>query len=124
MKAAELAGRLSEVTRLRRHGRAEWTAECPNCRRLTLHFRDGKNGLLIVCQAAVSDVGRHGFMVDGCDAQHIAAALRLTEVDLLGWRDVDENALQRMRESAEKRKRRVRFMNLSGTSPDGSDATT
>src|ERR1700730_6654579 len=83
MKAEEFAAHISQVTRTRRHGRDEWQGECPNCRRLSLRFRDGKNGLVVGCLWAVSDLGRHGVMIDGCDSRTIAAALGWPVLDFL-----------------------------------------
>jgi hypothetical protein len=83
MKAEEFAARISQVTRIRRHGRDEWEGECPNCRRLSLRFTNGKNGLVVGCSWAISDLGRHGMMIDGCDPQTIAAALGWTLLDFL-----------------------------------------
>jgi hypothetical protein len=81
MKAEEFAARISQVTRTRRHD--EWQGECPNCHRLSLRFSDGTNGLLVGCTWAMSDLGRHGVMIDGCDSRTIAAALGWTVLDFL-----------------------------------------
>jgi hypothetical protein len=83
MKAEEFASHIAQVTRTRSHGRDEWYGECPNCRRPSLRFTDGKNGLIVGCSWAVSDLGRHGVMVDGCRPQTIAAALNWTLLDFL-----------------------------------------
>ena len=83
MKAQEFATHIQQVTRTRSHGRDEWRGECPSCRRPSLRFTDGKNGLIVGCSWAVSQLGRHGVMIDGCHPQVIAAALGWTLLDFL-----------------------------------------
>ena len=82
MRADEFAARLSGVKPCRRK-RDGWMADCPNCHRPTLNFREGKTGLLVGCIAGgISDLGEHGVMIDGCDVHVITAAIGLRIRDL------------------------------------------
>ena len=124
MKAQQFAAYLSQVARDRSHGRDEWRAECPSCHRLSLGFTDGKNGLIVGCSWAVSDLGRHGVMVDGCDPQTIAAALGFTLLDFLNPelragvdRDTFGTAPRGRRKSSG---RRVWYLNSANEHRDGS----